>query len=136
VSALAGPRPRARMCRGIFFVLARFLFARLPLARVSHRHVIGMISARERRARLGEPSSRGRGLVAVPGDSIRSWRQDLCNNLPAEVNAETVLVIDVRRVQPGIDLELSGRVVFFAVRCFHYGPERVRGRSDGPGGRI
>jgi len=34
----------ARMCREIFFALARFLFARLPPARVSYRHVIGMIS--------------------------------------------------------------------------------------------
>jgi hypothetical protein len=42
-----GPRRAeavARMCRGIFFVLASFLFASLSSARVSHRHVIGMIS--------------------------------------------------------------------------------------------
>jgi hypothetical protein len=34
----------ARMCRVIFFVLARFLFASLSPAGVSDRHVIGMIS--------------------------------------------------------------------------------------------
>jgi beta-galactosidase/beta-glucuronidase len=54
--------------------------------------------------------------------------KDLGNTSPAEVNAETVLVLDVLPVQPGIDIELTGRQVSFKVRCSHHGRTPVRGR--------
>ena len=47
--------------------------------------------------------------------------KDLGNISPADVNAETVLVLDVVPVRPGIDLELAGREASFAVRCSHHG---------------
>ena len=54
--------------------------------------------------------------------------KDLGNVAPAEVNAETVLVLDVLPVQPGTDLEVTGRAVSFSVRCSHHGDAPVRGR--------
>jgi hypothetical protein len=54
--------------------------------------------------------------------------KDLGNVAPAEVNAETVLVLDVLPVQPGTDLEVTGRAVSFGVRCSHHGDAPVRGR--------
>ena len=54
--------------------------------------------------------------------------KDLGNIFPADVNAETVLVLDVLPVQPGIDIELTGRVVSFEVHCSHHGRTPVRGR--------
>jgi hypothetical protein len=54
--------------------------------------------------------------------------KDLGSISPADVNAETVLVLDVVPVQPGIDLELAGREASFAVRCSHYGAAPARGR--------
>jgi beta-galactosidase/beta-glucuronidase len=54
--------------------------------------------------------------------------KDLGNVSPADVNAETVLVLDVVPVGPGIDLELPGREVSFTVRCSHHGDAPARGR--------
>lgn len=54
--------------------------------------------------------------------------KDLGNVSPAEVNAETVLVLDVLPVQPGVDLELAGREASFGVRCSHHGHAPVHGR--------
>jgi beta-galactosidase/beta-glucuronidase len=54
--------------------------------------------------------------------------KDLGNVAPAEVNAETVLVLDVLPVQPGTDLEVTGPAVSFGVRCSHHGRAPVRGR--------
>jgi hypothetical protein len=54
--------------------------------------------------------------------------KDLANVIPQAVNAETVLVLDVLPVQPGIDLELIGRKATFGVRCSHHGAGPVRGR--------
>ncbi|HEX4287295.1 MAG TPA: glycoside hydrolase family 2 TIM barrel-domain containing protein [Trebonia sp.] len=63
------------------------------------------------------------GLLAVD----RS-RKDLGNIDPADVNAETVLVLDVVPVRPGTDLELAGQEATFTVRCSHHGDAPVRGR--------
>jgi hypothetical protein len=54
--------------------------------------------------------------------------KDLGNVSPADVNAETVLVLDVVPVGPGTDLELAGREVSFTVRCSHHGDAPARGR--------
>jgi beta-galactosidase/beta-glucuronidase len=54
--------------------------------------------------------------------------KDLANISPADVNAETVLVLDVVPVQPGIDLELAGQEISVGVRCSHHGAAPVRGR--------
>ena len=54
--------------------------------------------------------------------------KDLANISPATVNADTVLVLDVLPVQPGVDLELTGRKATFGVRCSHHGTGPVRGR--------
>jgi beta-galactosidase/beta-glucuronidase len=56
--------------------------------------------------------------------------KDLANIAPAEVNAETVLVLDVLPARPGADLELDGREVSFTVRCSHHGRAPARGRLD------
>jgi beta-galactosidase/beta-glucuronidase len=53
--------------------------------------------------------------------------KDLGNVAPVEVNAETVLVLDVLPVQPGTDLEVTDRAVSFGVRCSHHGDAPVRG---------
>jgi hypothetical protein len=63
------------------------------------------------------------GLVAADRSA-----KDLGNITPADVNAETVLVLDVVPVQPGVDLELAGREASFAVRCSHHGLTQARGR--------
>jgi beta-galactosidase/beta-glucuronidase len=63
------------------------------------------------------------GLVAADRSA-----KDLGNISPADVNAETVLVLDVVPVQPGVDLELAGREASFAVRCSHHGLTQARGR--------
>jgi Glycosyl hydrolases family 2, TIM barrel domain/Glycosyl hydrolases family 2, sugar binding domain/Glycosyl hydrolases family 2 len=54
--------------------------------------------------------------------------KDLGNISPAEVNAETVLVLDVVPVRPGADLEVAGPTVAFGVRCSHHGDAPVAGR--------
>jgi beta-galactosidase/beta-glucuronidase len=54
--------------------------------------------------------------------------KDLGNILPAEVNAETVLVLDVLPVRPGTDLEVSGPEVRVPVRCSHHGQAPVHSR--------
>ncbi len=53
--------------------------------------------------------------------------KDLLNISPAEVNAETVLVVDVLPVRPGVDLEVTGPEVRVPVRCSHHGQAPVRG---------
>lgn len=54
--------------------------------------------------------------------------KDLGNVSPAEVNAETVLVLDVVPLRPGTDLELAGPEVSFTVRCSHHGLAPAHGR--------
>jgi hypothetical protein len=54
--------------------------------------------------------------------------KDLGNISPAEVNAETVLVLDMVPVQPGTDLELADDEASFTVRCSHHGQSPVHGR--------
>jgi beta-galactosidase/beta-glucuronidase len=54
--------------------------------------------------------------------------KDLGNILLAEVNAETVLVLDVLPVRPGTDLEVAGPEVRVPVRCSHHGQAPVHGR--------
>jgi beta-galactosidase/beta-glucuronidase len=54
--------------------------------------------------------------------------KDLGNMSPADVNAETVLVLDVLPLQPGIDIEMAKPEVSFTVRCSHHGSAAVRGR--------
>ncbi|MCU1491077.1 MAG: glycosyl hydrolase family 2, partial [Acidimicrobiaceae bacterium] len=54
--------------------------------------------------------------------------KDLANLSPAEVNADTVLVLDVLPVQPGIDLEVTGSLVSVEVRGSHHGAGTVSGR--------
>jgi beta-galactosidase/beta-glucuronidase len=54
--------------------------------------------------------------------------KDLGNVSPADVNAETVLVLDVVPAAPGTDLELAGREASFTVRCSHHGRTPARGR--------
>jgi len=53
--------------------------------------------------------------------------KDLGNISPGDVNAETVLVLDLIPVRPGIDIELAGREVSLQVRCSHHGGTPVRG---------
>jgi beta-galactosidase/beta-glucuronidase len=55
-------------------------------------------------------------------------QKDLGNVAPSEVNAETVLVLDVLPVRPGTDLELTGRAASLGVRCSHHGHAPVHGR--------
>lgn len=54
--------------------------------------------------------------------------KDLGNLSPAEVNAETVLVLDLLPIQPGIDMKVTGRRVSVAIRCSHHGPRRIAGQ--------
>ena len=54
--------------------------------------------------------------------------KDLGNIVPADVNADTVLVLDVLPVRPGLDLEVTGRAVTVGVRCSHHGDAAVHGR--------
>jgi beta-galactosidase/beta-glucuronidase len=54
--------------------------------------------------------------------------KDLLNIDPADVNAETILILDVLPVQPGVDLELAGRTVEVGVRCSHHGAAPVSAR--------
>ena len=54
--------------------------------------------------------------------------KDLINLDPAEANAETVLVLDVLPVRPGLDVELTGAAVSVGVRCSHHGRAPVRGQ--------
>ncbi len=54
--------------------------------------------------------------------------KDLGNIVPADVNADTVLVLDVLPVRPGLDLEVTGRAVTVCVRCSHHGDAPVHGR--------
>jgi len=55
-------------------------------------------------------------------------RKDLANLEPCEVNAETVLVLDVLPHQPGIDVVLRGNRVSFDVRVSHHGSQPVVGQ--------
>ncbi|MCU1493177.1 MAG: glycosyl hydrolase family 2, partial [Acidimicrobiaceae bacterium] len=53
--------------------------------------------------------------------------KDLGNVALSDVNAETVLVLDVLPEQPGIDLRVSERRFVLGVRCSHHGARRVAG---------